>query len=57
MEGKRRRSHLFCEVLSQSRKDYTEATSLQSTEDFIRCLENTFRMPRPTGLAMRSSLN
>ncbi len=43
VEGKRRRSHLFRGVLSQSRKGYTEATSRQSTEHFIRCLENAFR--------------
>ena len=43
VEGKRRRSHLFRGVLSHSRKGYTEATPRQSTEHFIRCLENAFR--------------
>ena len=42
-EGKRRRSHLYRGVLSHSRKGYTEATPRQTTESFIRCLENTFR--------------
>lgn len=41
--GKRRRTHLFRCVLSHSRKAYTEAVWRQSTESFIRCLENAFR--------------
>jgi len=41
-EGKRRRSHLFRVVLSHSRKAYSEAAYRQTTEDFIRCLENAF---------------
>lgn len=41
-EGKRRRPHLFRAVLSYSRKGYTEASWRQTTEDFIRLLENTF---------------
>src|SRR5437764_3888206 len=41
-EGKRRRPHLFRVVLSHSRKGYTEATWRQTTENFIRCLENSF---------------
>jgi transposase len=40
--GKRRRSHVFRIVLSYSRKGYSEATYRQTTEDFIRCIENTF---------------
>jgi transposase len=42
-EGKRRRPHLFRAVLSHSRKGYSEVVWRQTTETFIRCLENTFR--------------
>lgn len=42
-EGKRRRPHLFRLVLSHSRKGYTEAVWRQTTETFLRCLENGFR--------------
>lgn len=42
-EGKRRRPHLFRCVLSHSRKGYCEAVWRQTTESFIRCLENAFR--------------
>ena len=42
-EGKRRRTHLFRCVLSHSRKGYTEAVWRQTTESFIRSLENAFR--------------
>lgn len=42
-EGKRRRPHLFRVVLSCSRKAYSEAVWRQTTENFIRCLENAFR--------------
>jgi transposase len=38
--GKRRRSHVFRIVLSHSRKGYSEAVYRQTTEDFIRCMEN-----------------
>lgn len=41
--GKRRKTHVFRIVLSHSRKAYSEATHRQTTEDFIRCLENAFR--------------
>ena len=41
-QGKRRRPHLFRIVLSHSRKAYSEAVFRQSTDDFIRCLENAF---------------
>jgi transposase len=40
---KRRRPHLFRAVLSHSRKGYSEAVWRQTTEIFIRCLENAFR--------------
>ena len=42
-EGKRPRTHLFRCVLSHSRKGDTEAVWRQTTESFIRCLENAFR--------------
>jgi transposase len=41
-EGKRRRPYVFRIVLSHSRKAYSEAVSRQTTEDFVRCLENAF---------------
>jgi transposase len=41
-EGKRRKTYVFRVVLSHSRKGYSEATFTQTTEDFLRCLENTF---------------
>ncbi len=41
--GKRRRPHLFRMVLSHSRKGYSEVVWRQTTEGFIRCLENGFR--------------
>jgi transposase len=41
-DGKRRRPHLFRIVLSHSRKAYSEAVFRQTTEEFIRCLENAF---------------
>jgi transposase len=41
-DGTRRKSHVFRIVLSHSRKGYSEATSRQTTEDFIRALENAF---------------
>ena len=40
--GKRRRSHVFRIVLSYSRKGYSEAVYRQTTEDFIRSMENAF---------------
>ena len=42
-DGKRRRPHLLRVILSFSRKGYTEAFWQQSTENFIRGLENAFR--------------
>jgi transposase len=41
-DGKRRRPHVFRVVLSHSRKAYSEVSLRQTTEDFIRCLENAF---------------
>ena len=41
-DGKRRRPHVFRIVLSHSRKAYSEVVYRQTTEDFIRCLENAF---------------
>jgi len=43
VEGKRKRPHLFRIVLSHSRKGYSEVVWRQTTETFIRCLENAFR--------------
>lgn len=42
-DGKRKRPHLFRMVLSHSRKGYSEVVWQQTTENFIRCLENAFR--------------
>ncbi len=42
-QGKRKRPHLFRMVLSHSRKGYSEVVWRQTTESFIRCLENAFR--------------
>ena len=39
-DGKRKRLHLFRIVLSPSRKAYSEVAYRQTTEAFIRCLEN-----------------
>jgi transposase len=41
-DGKRRRSHVFRLVLSHSRKAYSEVVYRQTSEEFIRCLENAF---------------
>jgi transposase len=43
VDGKRKRPHLFRIVLSHSRKAYSEVVWRQTTESFIRCLENAFR--------------
>jgi len=40
--GRRRRPHVLRVVLSHSRKAYSEAVLRQTTENFIRCLENAF---------------
>jgi transposase len=39
----RRRPHLFRAVLSYSRKAYSEVVWRQTSESFLRCLENAFR--------------
>jgi transposase len=39
---KKRKTHVFRIVLSHSRKAYSEATYRQTTEDFLRALENAF---------------
>jgi transposase len=41
-DGRRRRTHVFRIVLSHSRKAYSEAVLRQTTDDFIRCIENAF---------------
>ncbi len=41
-DGKRRKTHVFRIVLSPSRKGYSEVVYRQTTEAFIRCLENAF---------------
>jgi transposase len=42
-DGKRRRRpHVLRVVLSHSRKGYSEVVDRQTTENFIRCLENAF---------------
>ena len=41
--GRKRRPHVFRITLSHSRKSYSEAIWKQTTENFIRCLENAFR--------------
>ena len=42
-DGQRKRPLGFRVVLSHSRKGYSEAVWQQTTENFIRCLENAFR--------------
>jgi len=42
VKTRRRRTHIFRIVLSHSRKGYSEAVYRQTTENFIRCLENAF---------------
>jgi transposase len=41
-DGRRRRTHVFRVVLSYSRKAYSEVVERQTTDNFIRCLENAF---------------
>lgn len=41
-DGKVRRPHVFRIVLSHSRKGYSEVVPRQTTEHFLRCLENAF---------------
>ena len=42
-DGKRRKTHVFRIVLSHSRKGTARRRYRQTTEDFLRCLENAFR--------------
>jgi transposase len=42
-DGKRRKTHLFRIVLSHSRKAYSEVVYRQTTDEFLRCLENALR--------------
>ncbi len=41
-DGKRKSTWVFRIVLSHSRKGYAEAVHRQTTDDFLRCLENAF---------------
>jgi len=41
-DGRRRQTWVFRIVLSHSRKAYSEAVYRQTTDEFIRCLENAF---------------
>jgi len=41
-DGRKRRPHVFRVVLSHSRKGYSEVVLRQTTEAFLRCLENAF---------------
>lgn len=43
VDGKRKRPNMFRVILSHSRKGYSEAVWRQTTECFIRCLENSYR--------------
>jgi transposase len=43
VDGKRQSTHVLRVVLSHSRKGYSEVVSRQTTEAFVRCLENAFR--------------
>jgi transposase len=41
-DGKRKKTHVIRVVLSFSRKSYSETVFQQTTDNFIRCLENAF---------------
>lgn len=41
-DGKRRRTHVLRIVLSHSRKGFSEVVFRQTTDDFLRCLEDAF---------------
>jgi transposase len=41
-DGKRRKTYVLRVVLSHSRKAYSEVVTRQTTDNFIRCLENAF---------------
>jgi transposase len=42
-DGKRRKTHVLRVVLSHSRKGFSEVVARQTTDDFLRCLEDAFR--------------
>jgi len=42
VKTRRRKTHVFRIVLSHSRKAYSEVVHRQTTDDFIRCIENAF---------------
>ena len=42
-DGRLQKTHVFRVTLSFSRKSYSECVLRQTTESFIRCLENSFR--------------
>ena len=42
MKTRRRKTHVFRIVLIHSRKAYSEVIYRQTTENFVRCLENAF---------------
>jgi transposase len=42
-DGKRHKTHVLRVVLSHSRKGFSEAVYRQTTDDFLRCLEDAFR--------------
>ena len=42
--GNRRRSYVLRIILSNSRKGYSEAVARQTTDNFIACIENSFRL-------------
>ena len=42
-DGRRRKTHVLRVVLSHSRKGFSEAVARQTTDDFLRCLEDAFR--------------
>lgn len=42
-DGRKRHPHVLRITLSHSRKSYSESIFRQTTENFIRCLENAFR--------------
>ncbi len=41
--GRKKRPHVFCITLSHSRESYQEVVPRQTTENYIRALENAFR--------------
>ncbi|MDD3546344.1 MAG: IS21 family transposase [Kiritimatiellae bacterium] len=43
-DGRRRKTHVFRIVLSYSRKAYSESTFTQTTDEFLRALENAFHV-------------